>query len=229
MENVGGSLIQWNFLHLFWQSSQQHHDNFEKGPWSSHYITDLRRGGGFIRHSVTQLISLIGIKLLEVCSPPQPLPTQMYFLVVLWQDADFGLFWVIGMMSMARWRPTRTQEQWWWCLWLQWWWCWRCCWWWWWQDLQVDGWWLSREAVASYSLTSELPFASNYHLLLLSAQWTHSPDCNTKLALTNQRTCTITTAPVTSWVKNECLPFLKAPTCSIHHIHHSPRDVIGNI
>ena len=172
MENVGGSLIQWNFLHLFWQSSQQHHDNFEKGPWSSHYITDLRRGGGFIRHSVTQLISLIGIKLLEVCSPPQPLPTQMYFLVVLWQDADFGLFWVIGMMSMARWRPTRTQEQWWWCLWLQWWWCWRCCWWWWWQDLQVDGWWLSREAVASYSLTSELPFASNYHLLLLSAQWT---------------------------------------------------------
>ena len=24
------------------------------GPWSSHYITDLRRGGGFIRQSVTQ-------------------------------------------------------------------------------------------------------------------------------------------------------------------------------
>ena len=171
MENVGGSLIQWNFLHLFWQSSQQHDDTFEKDQdhdqATTSLIFDVEEA-----LSDSRSLSLIGIKLLEVCSPPQPLPTQMYFLVVLWQNADFGLFLVMGMMSMARWRPTRTQEQWWWCLWLQWWWCWRCCWWWWWQDLQVDGWWLSREAVASYSLTSELPFASNYHLLLLSAQWT---------------------------------------------------------
>ena len=142
------------------------------GPWSSHYITDLRRGGGFIRQSVTQPY--------RHQTPGRAMSVLQHshsqHRCIFWSFSDrtliLALFWVIGMMSMARWRPTRTQEQWWWCLWLQWWWCWRCCWWWWWQDLQVDGWWLSREAVASYSLTSELPFASNYHLLLLSAQWT---------------------------------------------------------
>ena len=91
MENVGGSLIQWNFLHLFWQSSQQHDDTFEKDQdhdqATTSLIFDVEEA-----LSDSRSLSLIGIKLLEepcLFSSTATANTDV-FLVVLWQNADFG-------------------------------------------------------------------------------------------------------------------------------------------